>query len=475
MNRAGILFSKPILLYIWILAASVGIGLLSAGGIIAAMVLCFTLGFVTFYWLSQRPQSFIHVLLVLLPLNSLLNVVSYHFFHLEGAQLSMLQMWKDGLLATSFLYWLLSHCMKPSDYAPIRHSVALFALFYVAWELAYAVLPIGPASMSDKLYAVRTDLWYILFFFVGLLIQKEVNLKKVMKWLLGIALLMSVIALVEKGINAIPILIWLGIPDYFQMVTGGVYPTQGGLPFTYFAHGGIRRVGSLLLNPLDLASFIIFALPTVFLIQHQWKRLLCTGLLVTAVLFTRSRMAILLMIMEVVVLFYWQYPKYRKLLIGSVCLAFAGLVVIIPIFFPDLMHYMIQTFTFQESSAEGHAHNWILAISTMMENPMGVGLATAGLVGARSGYFYGGENQYLITAVQLGWGGLLIFLLLLGSVVTMIIKLPSELRLEKMWLLSAVLYLSLSGLSQQSFINISLTSITFIILGLLNREWRNAK
>ena len=108
------------------------------------------------------------------------------------------------------------------------------------------------------------------------------------------------------------------------------------------------------------------------------------------------------------------FKLYRLILFGfSLVAAF----VIFVVFFAseDFYYFVIDTLTFQNASSVGHVLEWVTALESMIQNPLGVGLAMSGNSGSVTDEArIGGENQFLIYGVQLGFLGMILYILLLG-------------------------------------------------------------
>jgi O-antigen ligase len=77
----------------------------------------------------------------------------------------------------------------------------------------------------------------------------------------------------------------------------------------------------------------------------------------------------------------------------------------------EVRYFVLDTITFENSSSITHAVEWFEAIESMISDPQGIGLATSGNAGGvEREVQVGGENQYLIYGVQLGFLGLLLYL-----------------------------------------------------------------
>jgi len=107
------------------------------------------------------------------------------------------------------------------------------------------------------------------------------------------------------------------------------------------------------------------------------------------------------------------FKLYRLILFGF------GLVaafVIFVVFFAseDFYYFVIDTLTFQNASSVGHVLEWVTALESMIQNPLGVGLAMSGSAGSVDAEAkIGGENQYLIYGVQMGFLGMFLYIFLL--------------------------------------------------------------
>jgi hypothetical protein len=426
-------------------------------------------GIYFFIKISKVPNSLITLLIILLPLNSLLNIILFHFFDIRGFSLNIFKAWKDMLLLIALLYWGIYQIKNPSVFKFKDKKVLFFVSMFALLEIIYILLPIGPANFFQKVYSFRTDTFYLFFFLLGILIPK-LDFNKILKVILYSGLVFAGIAIIERFVSPVPLLIWLGMPDYTLYMTGGLPHTQGGISYTYWAAGGIRRVGSLLLNPLDLAAFCLFALPTIFILKNKKQRIFAAILLSVGIIFTLSRMPILILCLHIIGVIIINNAKYiKKVLIWGSGTA-AILFFLVFLFMGNFRNYVINTITFKEPSARGHLHDWLLALENIIKHPFGMGLATSGSAGARFGNFGGGENQYLILGVQLGWLGIIIFICMLVSILFYLVKHDKENKTVNFWLISTILLLMLSGITQQSFLNITITCITFLSIGYILKE-----
>jgi hypothetical protein len=89
----------------------------------------------------------------------------------------------------------------------------------------------------------------------------------------------------------------------------------------------------------------------------------------------------------------------------------------------DFYYFVVDTLTFQNASSVGHVLEWLNALESMIENPLGVGLAMSGNSGSVSeDARIGGENQFLIYGVQMGFLGMFLYIFLLAFSIRRSIK-----------------------------------------------------
>lgn len=68
----------------------------------------------------------------------------------------------------------------------------------------------------------------------------------------------------------------------------------------------------------------------------------------------------------------------------------------------DLYDFVINTISFSDSSSLTHIIAWTQGIESILSNPMGIGLGSAGNVANTFGDSLGGENELIIIGIQVG-------------------------------------------------------------------------
>jgi hypothetical protein len=206
----------------------------------------------------------------------------------------------------------------------------------------------------------------------------------------------------------------------FNQVINDTAPSGNfGLSWTFETQALTKRLASFFSDPLELASSVLlgFAAGLIWFLTSKREEgfpyivvMLCS---MGSLFFSSSRAAFgafFIMLFFIAVVF----KLYRVILFGF------GLVtafVVFVVFFAsdDFYFFVIDTLTFQNASSVGHVLEWLVAVESMIENPLGVGLAMSGNSGTvTDDARIGGENQFLIYGVQLGFIGMFLYILLLG-------------------------------------------------------------
>lgn len=315
---------------------------------------------------------------------------------------------------------------------PIRLTkVDALVLAFTLLSIGYAVLPIGEASIVDRLLYLKKILLPTAVYLIGRLYTPS---PRITYQLLHLIMVVAVLAFVF---------------NLFESLTGTHYHTRIGWAAYDFevnkvepkGHYGIGwnfeigpnnpRFASFFANTLEASSASLMAFAVIvplFLLTRVKSNQMLYGLVILMVVssnyFAFSRAGLLALFTEIV-LIAW-IMRYYKLLFGSTLL-FVLLIVGAILFAPKEMKYLIiDTLTFRQISSFGHLIEWIQAVQTMIENPFGIGIAASGIQGVEASggvaEKVGGENQFLIYGVQLGFLGMLLHILILYFVITYAIK-----------------------------------------------------
>lgn len=282
----------------------------------------------------------------------------------------------------------------------------------------FTFAPIGEAGLDAKIFYFKGMLIPSLIYFLGRntsFSNQEASL--FFNLIFGVVFIGFLVNLAE---------LFFGI--HLQSLTGyalfneAIYKIEPsgnfGLSWTFETQSVTKRLASIYSDPLELSGSVLmgFSAGLIFFLTSKRKisyyYLILMLFAFLSLIFASSRASFASFFVMLFVIAF-TFKLYNILLAGLISiLSF----VIFVIFFAseDFYYFVIDTLTFQNLSSVGHAVEWIIALEGMIDNPLGVGLAMSGNVGSVNDELkIGGENQYLIYGVQLGWLGMLIYILLL--------------------------------------------------------------
>ncbi len=291
----------------------------------------------------------------------------------------------------------------------------LFLCFTVL-AFVYAILPLGEASLTNKLIYLKNILLIPIFYLFGRNVELTYqDWTNGFRLFLGLSLITTIIVVLEKTMGY-HLHSLINSPLYHSEMKDIDLKGVFGIGYTFEAQGGKPRFASLYANPLELsASMLILAAYTVFMVinvRHRTNKLVYLFFLsagIISLFFAYSRATFVAFFLMFV--FMALELRYYKILIG----VFSS-VIFFALFFTffaseDLRYFVIDTLTFQNSSSITHIIDWLEAIDSMLTNPLGIGLGTSGnMGGVETDLIVGGENQFLIYGVQMGFLAAFIYL-----------------------------------------------------------------
>ncbi|MEY2704915.1 MAG: hypothetical protein RL407_977 [Bacteroidota bacterium] len=330
----------------------------------------------------------------------------------------LFQLAKDLMVILSVLVFLL-YRRKIFEYPFCFQLVDWLFLGFIGLAFIFLLLPLGVANFVEKGLYFKNILIPGLVFFVGRNTDfEDIEVKRLFQVIFVIAISAFAVNLLEAVIGS-----------HLQTFTGyalfnyAIYDMEPsgnfGLSWTFETQAMTKRLASFFADPLELASSVLlgFAAGLIWFLtskrEESFPYILVMLSSMGSLFFSSSRAAFgafFLMLFFIALIF----KLYRLILFGfSLVAAF----VIFVVFFAseDFYFFVIDTLTFQNASSVGHVLEWVASIESMIENPFGVGLAMSGNSGTVTEEArIGGENQFLIYGVQLGFLGMLLYILLLG-------------------------------------------------------------
>ena len=333
---------------------------------------------------------------------------------------SFFQMSKEIIVLISGLVFVI-YQRKPVEYPFRLQSTDWFMLAFISLAILFLFLPIGQASFINKALYFKSILIPSLVYLLGRNTRfQDFELLRLFQIIFVIAVGAFLVNLIENFFLNAHLQQFTGYALFNEVINNIEPEGNYNLTWTFETTNAMKRLGSFFSDPLELASSVLmgFAAGLIWFLtvdrKYQWKYLLVMLCCFGSLVFASSRAsfaAFFLMIFFVALVF----KLYKLIGFGFLSLVlFAGYVLL---FAPeDLYFYVVDTLTLADTSSIGHVVEWVLALDSMVANPLGIGLAMSGNFGSVTDELrVGGENQFLIYGVQLGWIGMFLYIATLFS------------------------------------------------------------
>ena len=197
-----------------------------------------------------------------------------------------------------------------------------------------------------------------------------------------------------------------------------------GLSWSFESQESSPRYASFFADPLEFsASLILFFTVILFYFHTSFKKVhfIFLFLIFISLFLSFSRGAIVACLG--VVLFSLLIHEKYKILLYIFLSSIVFLFVLYNFSSEEIQYIIIDTIKFENTSSLGHLIEWIEGILSILENPLGIGLAMSGNAGGvDQSLKVGGENQFLILGVQMGAIALFVYTLILFYVIIRAIK-----------------------------------------------------
>ncbi len=337
--------------------------------------------------------------------SSLLGIF-YSGFHWV-AIVSILQYSKDIIAILS-----LALILAFTKYKYSASRLDSLMIYYAVYLAVFLILPIGPAGFADRVIAFKNLVIFEVFYFIGRLgSMSQKDYRRVLKVIVLIGLTAVVVNFYE--------MIWHTFFQYlfnYGTFTQVFYkqPPEGhyGLSWTFETQTGHMRFAAFFSDPLALASSVLLSFPACFALYWTQgsKRYLVAMLLVLVSLFASfSRASTVALLVEV--LFISLALDQSKMKYVLIMLLLAGYLYFNFFASSSVLEFIAMTLNFENASSVGHLLQWVQGVNAFLKDPLGYGLGTSGNAGGTLSQFrLGGENQFIIIAVQLGLVGFLLYI-----------------------------------------------------------------
>jgi hypothetical protein len=373
--------------------------------------------------------------LCLLPFHSFIIAVLFGVAALPEGTVRNIAAWKEASIVALFTWVTLRSARGRGARTPISGTdVSVAALVGLALLMVVTANPIFRADipMGALLYGFRDSALFLALYFVGRAAPEIAESDRVLRYAFVIALVVSVIGIVERIFVSPEMLVLVGVAAYMNDFLGMSAYTAGnewGLPHNYWSTFGgveVRRAGSVFLHSQGFALPFLLLMPaaTIWTLDRKRRRAMLVraayALIWLGLLLSLTRVTILICVLQVAAYFImFRKPEWA---VGS-ALAAAALLALAVALVPGLLVFIWETISWQTGSSATHLRDWSRGLIALLEQPWGHGLGTTDAVAVR---FLrdplSTDNMYLSYAVQLGLLGLLAFFAMLYGILTSALK-----------------------------------------------------
>lgn len=365
----------------------------------------------------------------MLPFHSLVIAVMFGFLGMDAGLVRRVAAWKEAAIVL-LLFWALIRTLSGrARYAPIVATdflvTCLIGLALISMIVADPVLHAG-IPIGAQLLGFRDAVFFMLLYYVGRSMPELAESDIVLKHAYYIALVVSIIGILERIFVTPEMLVLLGVASYMNDFLGlAAYTSDNvwGLPANYWTDMGgiaVRRAGSVFLHSQGFALPFLFLMPaaSAWMLNRKSRHgfLVSLGYVVIwgGLLVSITRVTTVICVMQVV-LFYLMMRRPEWAL-GSVVTTLS-LVAVTAVVVPGVLHFAWQTLSWQTGSGTTHLKDWGEGALAFFEQPWGHGLGTTDSAPLRFlRQPVSSDNLYLTYGVQLGLLGLLAFVAMLGTI-----------------------------------------------------------
>jgi hypothetical protein len=365
----------------------------------------------------------------MLPFHALVIALLFGYFGLSANVVRVIAAWKEVAIALLVAWVALRALTSRGPRAQIMApDVAVTALISIAVLFGLLENPLFSASLpgAAQLYGFRDSVFFMLLYYVGRSTPEIAESVTILRHAYFIALVVSLIGIVERMFVSPDMLVLLGVASYMNDFLGLSAYTVGnewGLPQNYWAiFGGtwVRRSGSVFLHSQGFAVPFLFLMPaaTAWALnrrgKHPWLVRFGYAIIWGGLLVTLTRMTTVVCILQVVIFYLiFRRPEWS---LGSIMAVMAiGAVSLVVV--PGLLHFVWETLSWQTGSSTSHLKDWQQGLLAFFERPWGNGLGTTDAAPLKSFREpLTADNMYLTYAVQLGVAGIAAFVAVLATI-----------------------------------------------------------
>ena len=288
---------------------------------------------------------------------------------------------------------------------------------FLVYTFIYAVLPIGSYDFVTRLLAFKSLSFFCILYFVGRLINsRQILLSKPLK-MIGVMTIIAAIIVIIEYLRNEHLHVNTGFTDFLVKYFDGEQSGNYGLIWTFETETGLKRFGSIFGSPLEMGASMLLSLSFVLAFYTEGtKKLVLTKF--GSLMLVASFICILLALSRasfigylIIIGLYAIITKNKiimKLIYVGISLALIYFIYFITQ--TDIYDFVVESITFSNASSLGHLLEWAEGFNAMITSPFGLGLGESGRISMGTKDNTGGENQFIITGVQVGLPMLILYI-----------------------------------------------------------------
>ncbi len=338
-----------------------------------------------------------------LPFYATLQAQVFQIFENETF-VNLIKISKDLIFFYAFIIFIIGNKISLSKRAFIFSLVDKLFLIFTFFILVYTLIPLGEADIFSKIIYAKNLLIIPITYCIGRNVTFENRFFNKIIRIFFLLIITSSFLVFLEFLTSTHFHTLIEYSNYNSLVNEIDPQGNYGLSWSFESQESSPRYASFFADPLEFsASLILFFSFILFYFHTSFNKVhfIFLFLIFVSLFLSFSRGAIVACLG--VVLFSLLINKKYKTLLSILLSSIVFFFVLYNFSSEDIQYIIIDTIKFENTSSLGHLIEWIEGILSILENPLGIGLAMSGNAsGVDQAIKVGGENQFLIFGVQMG-------------------------------------------------------------------------
>lgn len=348
-----------------------------------------------------------------------INTLSITYMYGFDSAIGTLQLLKE--LVVSIALGIIVFQLKK---APKLTTADWLVAAFLVYTFIYSLLPIGSYDLVTRLLAFKSLSFFGILYFVGRFINaNKVLLAKPLK-LIGIMTMLAAVITIIEYLRNEHLHVNTGFTDFLVKYFDGEPSGNYGLIWTFETETGLKRFASIFGSPLEMGASMLLSL--CFILAFYTKKINTNEnskyklvLSKFGSLFLLASFVCILLALSrasfigyIIVIILYAIITKNKLVQK---LMYVGFIIVVMYFIyfitqTDIYDFVVESITFNNASSLGHLLEWLDGFNAMIAKPFGMGLGESGRISMGTKDNTGGENQFIITGVQVGLPMLILYI-----------------------------------------------------------------